>query len=114
MRRYVNTYLYARTFSRFAKWAEFEAKNVPLALTVFEATFSELKPEGSRQARVFKQFALFEERQGEYEQACVIYKHAITLLKVGSAAASLLAEEQADLTDVSHWFEHIWILPLLP
>jgi crooked neck len=99
MRRYVNTYPSARAFLRFAKWAEFETKNVALARTVFESTLSELEPEESRQARVFKQFASFEERQGEYERARVIYKHAITLLKLGDAGASLSAEEQADLTD---------------
>lgn len=96
MRRYVNEYPSARAFLRFAKWSEFEAKNVALARTVFEASLSELEPEESRQARVFKQFASFEERQGEYERARVIYKHAIKLLKLENRGS---AEEDTDLSD---------------
>ena len=38
-----------------------------------------------RSARVFKQFSSFEERQGEYERARVIYKHAVQLLKLSQA-----------------------------
>jgi crooked neck len=82
MRQYVNTYPSARAFLRFAKWAEFEAHDVPLARTIYEASLSELEPEESHQARVFRQFAVFEERQGEYERARVIYKHAIALLNL--------------------------------
>lgn len=96
MRRYVNQYPAARAFLRFAKWAEFEANDVATARTVFEAALSELEPEESRQARVFKQFASFEERQGEYERARVIYKHALKLLKLGQ---KLSDEEEADMSD---------------
>ena len=98
MRRYVNEYPSARAFLRFAKWSEFEAKNPSLARTVFESTLTELEPEESKQARVFKQFASFEERQGEYERARVIYKHAVKLLKLGESA-SLTAEELEDLSE---------------
>ena len=80
MRQYVNTYPSARAFLRFAKWAEHEAKDIPLARTIFESLMTELEPEEVRQARVFKQFASFEERQGEYERARLIYKHAVKLL----------------------------------
>lgn len=98
MRRYVNAYPCARAFLRYAKWAEFEAKNVELARTIFEAALTELEPEESRQARVFKQFSSFEERHGEYERARVIYRHAVKLLKLGEAGG-LSAEEEAELTD---------------
>lgn len=96
MRRYVNTYPSAKAFLRFAKWAEHEAKNISLARTIFEGTLSELEPEESRQARVFKQFASFEERQGEHERARVIYKHALNLLKLGEN--SLPPDEEAELS----------------
>lgn len=96
MRRYANEYPSARSFCRFAKWAEFEAKNIPLARTVFESALTELEPEESRQARVFKQFASFEERQGEYERARVIYKHAIQLLKLDHTAAATHDDDDDD------------------
>ena len=67
---------------KFAKWAEYEAKNIDLARTIWEASLSELEPEESKQARVFARFASFEERQGEYDRARVIYKHAIVLLRL--------------------------------
>ena len=97
MRRYVNEYPSARAFLRFAKWAEFDLKKVPLAREIFEACLSELEPEEAYQARVFKQFSSFEERHGEYDRARVIYKHAIKLLKLG-AGDSLTAEEEEELT----------------
>jgi crooked neck len=97
MRRYVNEYPSARAFLRFAKWAEFDLKKVPLAREIFEACLSELEPEEAYQARVFKQFSSFEERQGEYERARVIYKHAIKLLKLG-VGDNLTAEEEANFT----------------
>lgn len=86
MSRYANEYPCARAFLRFAKWAEFEAKDVALARKVFESILEELDAEESRRARVFKQFAAFEERQGEYERARVIYRHAVKLLKLGEKA----------------------------
>ena len=82
MRRYVNAYPSAKSFMKFAKWAEYEAKNIDLARTIWEASLSELEPEESKQARVFTRFASFEERQGEYDRARVIYKHAIVLLRL--------------------------------
>jgi len=95
MRRYVNAYPCSRSFLRFAKWAEFEAKDVSLARTVFEATLSDLEPEEAKQARVFKQFSSFEERQGEYERARVIYKHAVQIFHLGGS--SLATDE--DISD---------------
>lgn len=83
MRRYANTYPSSRSFMRFAKWAEFEAKDIELARTVYESSLVELEPEESRQARVFGRFAAFEERQGEYDRARVIYKHATKLFRLG-------------------------------
>jgi crooked neck len=104
MRRYVNTYPSARAFLRFAKWAEFEAKNVELARTIFEATLSELEPEESRQARVFKQFSSFEERQGEYERARLIYHHALKLLHLGEHGSTLVEQQQQDeKEELSEW-----------
>mmetsp|Transcript_24254 Transcript_24254/g.35941 ORF Transcript_24254/g.35941 Transcript_24254/m.35941 type:complete len:693 (+) Transcript_24254:123-2201(+) len=97
MRRCVNEYPSARAFLRFAKWAEFDLGKVPLAREIFEACLSELEPEEAYQARVFKQFASFEERQGEHERARVIYKHAMKLLNLESSE-SLTEENEADLT----------------
>ena len=97
MRRYVNDYPSPRAFLRFAKWAEFDLKKVSLAREIFEGCLSELEPEEAYQARVFKQFTSFEERQGEYERARVIFKHAIKLLKLG-VGDRLNAEEEAALS----------------
>jgi len=99
MRRYVNAYPGARSFLKFAKWAEHEAKSVHLARTVFESALVELEPEESRQARVFKQFASFEERQGEYERARVIYKHAIKLLRLGEKAELQKMQDDEKITE---------------
>jgi crooked neck len=99
MRQYVNTYPSARSLLRFAKWAEYEAKNIPLARTIYESTLSELEPEESRQARVFKQFAIFEERQGEYDRARIIYQHAIEILKLGNSQHLQSDETISDKTE---------------
>lgn len=102
MRRYVNTYPSAKAFLKFAKWAEFEAKHIELARTIYEATLSELEPEESRQAHVFKRFASFEERHGEYERARVIYQHAIKLFHLGGSkkdSSSTMEEDE----DVPEW-----------
>ncbi len=96
MRRYVNTYPSAKAFLKFAKWAEYEAKHLELARTIYEATLSELEPEESRQARVFQRFAAFEDRHGEYERARVIYQHAIKLFHLGSAVSG---EGEGDVPD---------------
>jgi len=87
MRRYVNEFPSARSFLRFAKWAEFDLGNISLAREIFEACLTDLEPEEAYQARVFKQFSSFEERQGEHERARVIYKYAIKLLKLESSEA---------------------------
>lgn len=80
MKRYVNEYPCAKSFLKLGKWAEHEAKDIALARKVYESALMELEPEEARQARVFRQFAAFEERQGEYERARVIYRHAIKML----------------------------------
>lgn len=97
MERYVNAYPCARAFLRFAKWAEFEAKDVSLARDVFESTLAELEPEEIN-ARVFKQFSSFEERQGEFERARIIYKHAIQLFHLGDDQQQYENDE-----DLSEW-----------
>jgi len=84
LRRYCDANPTTKAFVKFAKWAEFEAKNVALARTIYEAALTELEPEEVKQARLFQQFAAMEERQTEYERARVIYQHAITLLKLGT------------------------------
>lgn len=98
MRRYANAYPSAQAFLKFAKWAEYEAKDVALARSVYESCLSELEPEEAQQARVFKQFAAFEERQGEFERARLIYRHAVQLLKLGESATTMTPEEHADLS----------------
>ena len=50
---------------------------------MYKSALVELKPKESRQAWVFGRFAAFEERQGEYERACVIYRHATKFLNLG-------------------------------
>ena len=82
MKRYVNEYPCAKSFLKLGKWAEHEAKDIGLARKVYESALMELEPEEARQARVFRQFAAFEERQGEYERARVIYRHAIKMLNL--------------------------------
>ncbi|KAG7361472.1 HAT Half-A-TPR repeat containing protein [Nitzschia inconspicua] len=101
MRRYVNVYPSAKAFLKFSKWAEFEAKNIDLARTILEACLSELEPEESRQARVFQRFASFEERQGEYERARVIYKHAIKLLRLADIQVDPKKVEKEE--DITEW-----------
>ncbi|KAL3921634.1 MAG: hypothetical protein SGILL_002644 [Bacillariaceae sp.] len=101
MRRYVNVFPSAKAFLKFSKWAEYEAKNIDLARTIMEACLSELEPEESRQARVFQRFASFEERQGEYERARVIYKHAIKLLRLGDIEIDAKQVEQEE--HITEW-----------
>ena len=102
LRDYVNTYPSARAFARFAKWAEQEAKDVTLARTIYEAAFAELEPEEVlQQARLFRQFAAFEERQGEYERARVVYQHAIQLLQLPPSE-----KDEDDLTDTERQQRH--------
>lgn len=99
MKRYANTYPSSKSFMRFAKWAEFEAKDIDLARTIYESALVELEPEESRQAKVFGRFAAFEERHGEYERARVIYKHATKLLHLGQQEIQPTGEEE----EVSKW-----------
>ena len=82
MEGYVNAYPCSRSFLRYAKWCEHEAKDVDAARKIYEATLVELESE-ELNARVFLLFASFEERHGEYERARVIYKHAVKLLALG-------------------------------
>ena len=97
MKRYANTYPSSRAFLRFAKWAEFEAKDYDLTRTVYESALVELEPEESHQARVFARFAAFEERQGEYERARVIYKHAIKLFHLGQEYKAPVEEGEDEI-----------------
>lgn len=73
-----------KAFVKFAKWAEFEAHNIALSRSIYEAALQELEPEEVKTARLFHQFAAMEERQAEYERARVIYQHAIKLLHLDS------------------------------
>lgn len=102
MKRYANTYPSSRSFLRFAKWAEHEAKDIYLARTVYESALVELEPEESRQARVFGRFAAFEERQGEYERARVIYKHATKLFNLGQSPKKP-APGQGEGDEIPQW-----------
>jgi crooked neck len=82
MTRYVNAYPSSKAFLKYAKWAEYEAKDIPKTRLIYESSLSELEPEEIN-ARIFKQFAGFEERHGEYDRARVIYKHALQLFNLG-------------------------------
>lgn len=53
-----------------------------LAREVYERCLSELEMEEIT-SKVFKQFAGFEERHGEYERARVIYRHAVDTFQLG-------------------------------
>jgi len=91
MKRYVNSYPCAKSFLRMAKWAEYEAKDIPLTRQVYESALTELEPEEARQPKNFRQFAAFEERQGEYERARLIYRHAIKLLNISNDISSSIS-----------------------
>ncbi len=101
MKRYVNEYPCAKSFLKLAKWAEWEAKDFALARKVYESALIDLEPEEARQARVFKMFAAFEERQGEYQRARIIYTHAIKLLRLGetSITARQVDEDGEELSN---------------
>ena len=99
MRRYVNTYPTAVAFMKFAKWAEYEARSIDLARTIWEASLTELEPEESKQARVFMEFSRFEERQGEYDRARVIYKHSVKLLHLADFQKDDAMQEDEKVAD---------------
>lgn len=112
MRRYVNAYPSAKSFTKFAKWAEYEAKDVDLARTIWESSLSELEPEEFKQAKLFTKFAAFEERQGEYNRARVVYEHAIVLLHLEELdklrttttfSATSYVDKIDDDNDISNW-----------
>lgn len=98
LRRYCQSYPTAKAFVKFAKWAEFEAQNITLSRSIYEAALTELEPEEVMTARLFQQFAAMEERQTEYERARVIYLHAIKLLRLDTAASEnhMLVEDDDD------------------
>ena len=52
--------------------------------------------------RVFGRFAAFEERQGEYERARVIYKHATKLFHLGQEPKKPAPGEEEE-EDVPQW-----------
>ena len=69
-----------------------------LAREVYERALSELDAEDVN-AKVFKFFANFEERHGEYERARIIYRHAIDNFKLGSSdsnAMVVVADDEVD------------------
>ena len=98
MRDYINAYPCARAFCRFAKWAEWEAKNIDLARQILQAALQELPTEEAHQARLLQQFAALEERAGEYERARVIYQHAVQLLKLPPSS-----DDNSDADDLTDW-----------
>ncbi len=98
MKRYVNEYPCAKSFLKLGKWAEYETRDIGLARKVYESALVELEPEEARQAKVFRQFASFEERQGEYERARVIYRHAIKLLSLERHSLTKKGGEEEDTT----------------
>jgi len=85
MRRYVAAYPCGRAFVRYAKFSEHEAKDVVTARSVYESGLreldAELEPDGN--LRLYRMFAAFEERHGEYERARSIYAHAVGLFGLG-------------------------------
>jgi len=70
---YLNMYPFVSSYTAFAKWAELEAKNTPLARSIYENMLIDLNPLDVKQPWVFREWASFEERQGEYERAKIIY-----------------------------------------
>lgn len=103
LRRYCHDYPTTAAYVKFAKWAEFEAHNAPLARSVYESALTQLEPEEVKTARLFAQFAAMEERQTEYARARLIYQHAVALLNLqplssssAAAAATIGAGEEAD------------------
>jgi crooked neck len=99
LRRYCQSYPTAKAFVKFAKWAEFEAQNIALSRSIYEAALQELEPEEVKTARLFQQFAAMEERQTEYERARVIYQHAIKLLHLDASIDKMRTDD--DDEDIS-------------
>lgn len=76
LERYIAAYPSTRSFLKYAKWAESDGRDIPLSRTVFERALSELEVEEVN-AKLFNNFARFEERHQEFARARLIYKHAI-------------------------------------
>jgi len=71
-KKYVKAFPSVSAYLRFADWAENDKTDVQLARSVYESMLTEL--DSAVDQSVFKQWAEFEERQGEYERAQIIYK----------------------------------------
>eukprot|EP00523_Entomoneis_sp_CCMP467_P006840 CAMPEP_0168725900 /NCGR_PEP_ID=MMETSP0724-20121128/4393_1 /TAXON_ID=265536 /ORGANISM="Amphiprora sp., Strain CCMP467" /LENGTH=1153 /DNA_ID=CAMNT_0008772701 /DNA_START=39 /DNA_END=3500 /DNA_ORIENTATION=+ len=70
--QYIALYPFVSSYTAFAKWAEYEAGSVHLARSIFERMLTELNPLDVKQPWVFKEWAAFEERQGEFERSRII------------------------------------------
>jgi len=68
-RNYLTLYPSAGTYLKFAEWAEFDASDIQLARTVYESMVDELTLKDVRQSWVLKQWAAFEQRQGDLARA---------------------------------------------
>mmetsp|Transcript_18676 Transcript_18676/g.38182 ORF Transcript_18676/g.38182 Transcript_18676/m.38182 type:complete len:688 (-) Transcript_18676:34-2097(-) len=79
--RYTACYPGAKSFLKYARWAEHDARDATLARSVYERCLQELDAEDVT-PKVYKFFALFEERHGEHERARVIYRHAVDAFEI--------------------------------
>jgi crooked neck len=98
LERYAAMYPSVRSYLKYARWAEFDAKDVTLARSVFERCLGELERDEIN-AKVFRGFAAFEERHGEYERARIIYMHAVNLFNLGKAQSELAPKSAAAADD---------------
>jgi len=89
LERYTSQYPSTKSYLKYARWAEHDAKDVVLAREVYERTLSELERDEIN-SRVFKFFAAFEERHGEYARARIIYLHAVSLFNLGKADTEIV------------------------
>jgi crooked neck len=103
LRRYCQSYPSVKAYVKFAKWAEFEAQDIPLSRNIYESALTELEPEEIYgNARLFQQFAAMEERQNEFDRARVIYQYAIQLLKLDDGAAEMGVDDESDANATKH------------
>jgi len=98
LERYCASYPSVRSYLKYARWAEYDAKDVVLTREVYERTLSELEIEEVN-AKVFKAFAGFEERHGEYERARIIYRHAVDTFKLGEGNSHKISEDADEVDD---------------
>ncbi|GMH84236.1 hypothetical protein TrST_g691 [Triparma strigata] len=98
LERYTASYPSVRSYLKYARWAEYDAKDVVLSREVYERCLSELEIEEIT-SKVFKMFAGFEERHGEYERARVIYRHAVDTFQLGERNDHKVVEDAEDVAD---------------